>query len=271
MKSALSIQKYLALNSGRYLREMVKLPRIKSNIYLTTHLEIAATNLLHYHETAHLSFILKGGAIDKRKNNKTERTSSGLMFFHAGELHETIYQVFPVRNINIELESGFFRHNSITETDLNFSIATNPNAKFNMLRIYKEILAGDEFSDNSIEMLLLGLIEGKDVYEKVRPVWINKVSELLHDNWNKEVSVQDLAEIAMVHPKTVSKYFPHYFACTLGEYRRKIKIEKALTLIKTSKLTLTEIAYECGFYDQSHFTATFKELTGFLPKQFRKI
>lgn len=271
MKSALSIQKYLALNRGRYLREAVKLPRVKSNIYLTTHLEIAATDLLHYHETAHLSFILNGGVIDKRKTAETERISTDLMFFRAGELHESIYKGFPVRNINIELESDFFIQNAINESDLSDSIVKSSNAKFNMLKIYKEILADDEFSDNSIEMLLLGLIEDRNIYEKTRPHWIKTVSELLHDNWNKELSVQDLANIAKVHPKTISKYFPAYFVCTLGEYRRKIKIEKALALIKTSKLSLTEIAYECGFYDQSHFTATFKQLTGFLPRQFQKI
>jgi AraC family transcriptional regulator len=271
MPSALSIQKYLALNRGRYSHEVVKLPRINSNIYLTTHLEIAATNLLHYHETAHLHFILNGGMIDRRKNSETERISSELTFFHAGELHESIYRGFPVRNITIELEADFFRKNSVSEADLYLSVSQNPTAKFNMLKVYKEILAKDEFSHSSIDMLLLGLIEAKNVYERVRPLWINKVSELLHDNWDKELSVQDLALVANVHPKTISKYFSKYFACTLGEYRRKIKVEKALTLIKTSKLTLTEIAYECGFYDQSHFTGIFKELTGFLPKQFKKI
>lgn len=271
MNSALTIQKYLALNRGRYKREVVSLPRIGSCLYLNTHLETAATDLLHYHDTAHLSFILKGGAIDKRKNFIDERISGELMFFRAGEPHQTIYKGFPVRNINIELKADFFVENQIDENDLGDSFINIPNAKFSMLKIYKELLANDEFSDSSIEMLLLNLLDYSDLPKKSRPVWLNKIVELLHDNWNKEISVNDLANLTNVHPKTISKYFPRYFNCTLGEYRRNLKVEKALSLIKSSKLSLTEIAYECGFYDQSHFTGIFKQLTGLQPKQFKKL
>ncbi|MEW6737177.1 MAG: helix-turn-helix domain-containing protein [Acidobacteriota bacterium] len=42
-------------------------------------------------------------------------------------------------------------------------------------------------------------------------------------------------------------------------------------MIKNSQMSLTEIALHCGFADQSHFTRNFKEITGFLPKEFRKI
>lgn len=271
MNSALTIQKYLALNQGRYQREVVKLPRIGSCLYLTTHHETAATDLLHYHETAHLSFVLNGGVIDKRKSSEDERISGELMFFRAGEPHQSIYRGFPVRNINIELNSGFFLENQIDERSLSDSFVKTPNAKFSMLKIYKELSANDEFSDSSIELLLLNLINYTDFQEKIRPVWLNKIVELLHDNWNQEISITDLANVTKVHPKTISKHFPRYFNCTLGEYRRNLKVEKALSLIKSSKLSLTEIAYECGFYDQSHFTGIFKQLTGLRPKQFKKL
>jgi AraC family transcriptional regulator len=115
------------------------------------------------------------------------------------------------------------------------------------------------------------LITNKKFVEKSRPNLLDKIVELLNDNWNSEISLSDLAFVANVHPKTISKHFPRYFNCTLGEYRRIIKVDKSLSLIKTSNLSLTEIAYECGFYDQSHFTATFKYMTGFRPKEFQKI
>ncbi len=64
-----------------------------------------------------------------------------------------------------------------------------------------------------------------------------------------------MATIIGVHPVTISKYFPRYFSCTLGEYMRKLKIEKSLSLIKSPGNSLTNVAYACGFFDQSHFTA----------------
>lgn len=271
MDSGLSIQSYLALNQGRYLSERIKFPQINGSVYVTTHLETAATDLLHYHETTHFSFVLNGGVVDKRKNFDAERLSGELMFFHAGEPHQSIYKGFPCKNVNIELESDFFQDNFITEADFKSSIEKNPNAKLTLLKIYKELSVNDEFSGCSAEMLLLNLLEIRSVSKNARPKWIKVILELLNDKWNEEISLNDLAIAANVRPKTISKYFPKYFACTLGEYRRRLKIEKSLSLIKTSKLSLTEIAYQCDFFDQSHFTRTFKQLTGFLPKQFQKL
>ena len=52
---------------------------------------------------------------------------------------------------------------------------------------------------------------------------------------------------------------------------RKLKVEKALTLIKNTSSDLTEVALTCGFADQSHFIRTFKQVIGFLPRQFQKL
>jgi AraC family transcriptional regulator len=57
----------------------------------------------------------------------------------------------------------------------------------------------------------------------------------------------------------------------LGDYIRQIKIDKALKLIRSNKLSLTAVAYECGFTDQAHFIKTFYLVTGMLPKQYRNI
>ncbi len=102
------------------------------------------------------------------------------------------------------------------------------------------------------------------------PIWVIRLKELLHDNWNKEMSLAEISQIVQVHPVTVSKYFRKYFSNTLGEYRRKLKIEKSINLIKNSNKSLSEIAYNCNFSDQSHFIRNFKTHTGFLPKDFRR-
>jgi AraC family transcriptional regulator len=51
---------------------------------------------------------------------------------------------------------------------------------------------------------------------------------------------------------------------------RKLKIERSLEMLKTPGIRLTDVAYDCGFFDQSHFTRTFKQLTGLLPAQYQK-
>jgi AraC family transcriptional regulator len=136
---------------------------------------------------------------------------------------------------------------------------------------------GDPCSGESIRMLLLYLLEGpnrvskKGSANKAHPGWVGKIREYIQDRWNEPVTLQDLSLAAGVHPITISKHFPRYFTCTLGEHLRRIKIEKALALVKSTSRSLTEIAFECGFADQSHFIRVFKVLTGFIPNDFRKL
>ena len=117
-------------------------------------------------------------------------------------------------------------------------------------------------------MLLLDFLSLTGKHSAGQPHWIGVIDELLRDRWAEQVSLDELSVAAGVHPVTVCKYFHKYFGCTLAEYMRKLKIEHALPLIGAAGLNLTQIAYTCGFADQSHFTRTFKEFSGFLPHNY---
>jgi AraC family transcriptional regulator len=233
----------------------------------------AAAAVMHYHENTHVNFVLQGGVLDKRKTWETERAPGELMFFHAGEPHKTIIEQFPTKSIDLVIEHEFLRDNLATESSINSAVEKSPQAKFIMLRIYKELISEDAFSNCSIKMLLLNLIHANPETDspKTFPGWIKTVAEVARDKWNETLTLKDLSEAAGVHPITISKHFPKYFSCTFGEYMRRLKIEKSLYFLKVSSFSLTEIAVECGFSDQSHFIRTFKQLTGFLPNNYKKI
>ena len=171
---------------------------------------------LHYHENPHISLVLAGGSLEKRKNLAVERLPGKITFYRSGE---------------------------------------------------------DDQSSLSVSMLLLDLLQqaSNSLDGKKHYSWVSDIEEVLRGNWDRRLSLNALSSIAKVHPVTLSRQFHKYHSCTLGEYLRKLKIEKALTLIKTSRQSLTEIVYECGFADQSHFTRTFKCLTGLLPHAYQKL
>lgn len=271
MGSILTNQPLSAARERKHASEVFLFPKGEAAIYVSTLFEIGDSDQPHFHDEPHLAFILNGGLLDKRRASENERESGALAFFHAGERHQTITKTFPTKYVSLQFETDYFRRNPHIENRLQTSLRNSLNAKFLMLKIYSEMRAADEFSPDSLEMLLQALLAGEAAGEKKRPGWLERIVEQLNDRWNEELSLIELARAADVHPKTVSKYFPRFFRCTLGEYRRRLRIEKSLSLIKNSKLPLTAIAYECGFYDQSHFTATFKNLTGFLPKQFQRL
>lgn len=262
------------LGKGAYLGKVLDLSKSDGILAgATSYYPGDGTGVMHYHENSHLSFVLRGGGVEKRKSCEFERLPGQIMFFHAGEPHQCINKLFPARNINLEIEPAFLSDNRLTESTVNFSVLKNPNSKFIMLKVYKELLAADAFSGSSVKMLLLYLTctDPKAESGNGQPCWVNLIKELLHDRWNGQLSLKDLSQATGIHPVTISKFFPKYFSCTFGEYMRWLKIEKSLQLIKTSSVSLTEIAHGCGFSDQSHFTRTFKQLTGFLPSQYARL
>jgi AraC-like DNA-binding protein len=103
------------------------------------------------------------------------------------------------------------------------------------------------------------------------PSWVLKIKDVLYANFSEPFSLNELSKELDIHPVHLSRDFSKYFYCSLGDYIRKIKIEKSLSLFDNKNLSLTDIAYQCGFSDQSHFTRCFKALNGLTPLVYRKI
>lgn len=226
----------------------------------------------HTHSNAHITFILTGGNREQRKKSEFEASPGKVIFYNSDEVHRNSNTALPSKNINLEIESNFLEGYDIKMTSIGAIIHTNPDAKFLLLKIYNEMRQSDLYSGESIQMLFLNLVTTVNhLLNKQQPLWIKIIYEQLNDRWAEKITLNDLARAANVHPVTISKHFPKFFSCTLGEYMRKLKVEKALSMLKSTSLSLTEIAYTCGFADQSHFTHTFRQMTGFLPGQYRKI
>lgn len=211
--------------------------------------------------------------MERRRRAVTDCRPGRLLFYHSGESHQNVNVVYPSKNFNVEIGEAFFSRYKLSDADIDARLATGPRAKFTMLRIYKAALDKSENADLEIHSLLLSLLfEGeKEAGSKILPLWVGRVAEVIHDRWDENLSLLELSRQAGVHPTTISKHFPKYFSCTLGEYVRHLRVEKALTMIRRTGRSLTEVAHRCGFADQSHFTRVFKETTGLLPKSYRKI
>lgn len=227
----------------------------------------------HSHNNAHITLFLNGGTTEKRKSFSETVGPGSLLFYHSDELHLNQNTLFPSRNINVEIEENLLKELEINESVIEKSVQNVALTKFLILKIFKETQTADSFSNDTIRMLFSQLLNSNNHLERFEksPFWVKSLNELLNDCWNENPNLQDLAQVLHLNPITISKHFPKYFGCTLGEYMRRIKINRSLSLIQSSSENLTEIALQCGFSDQSHFIRTFKNQTGFLPKQFQKL
>jgi AraC family transcriptional regulator len=70
------------------------------------------------------------------------------------------------------------------------------------------------------------------------------------------------------------QYFTKAFKAATGvtpsHWLQQYRVEMAMQLLGTTALPIAEIAIECGFADQSHFTRVFSRFAGSSPRTWRK-
>lgn len=140
---------------------------------------------------------------------------------------------------------------------------------------WAQFLFKKKHTEGPIDRLLLQVYHQylKDKDGKKAPAWAQELKEMIQDQMDTHMtfSLQQASEELEINPAYLSREFSRYFEnMTFGDYIRKLRIEKAQSLIKTSNHTLTEIAYLTGFSDQAHFSRIFKLYTGQTPSAFKK-
>ena len=99
---------------------------------------------------------------------------------------------------------------------------------------------------------------------------IKTVVEYMRHNFKREISLEELAGIANYSSYHFIRVFKQQTGKTPFDYLIDIKLEKATELLRDKKHTVTQICYECGFSNPSHFTTVFKRRIGVTPSHFQK-
>jgi AraC-like DNA-binding protein len=71
-----------------------------------------------------------------------------------------------------------------------------------------------------------------------------------------------------ITPRYLQKLFLQYTGIPPKLYGKINRFQQSLRLISNKENTLTSIAYDCGYFDQSHFIREFKSFTGLTPSAY---
>ncbi|MPY88856.1 MAG: helix-turn-helix domain-containing protein [Luteitalea sp.] len=140
--------------------------------------------------------------------------------------------------------------------------------------VRRELELGDDLSATSVEAAIiallaeLGEVPGLEALSAPAP-WLERVREQLHDEFRQRHTLENLACTVGVHRVHLAREFRRCFGCTVGHYIRQRRVEFACHRLAASPDSLSRIAFDAGFADQSHFTNTFRRLVGVSPGVFR--
>lgn len=93
----------------------------------------------------------------------------------------------------------------------------------------------------------------------------------LLDNYTKEITLEDIARDLSYNKYYISHVISETFKCNFRVLINSYRISMAQNLLLSSDRTISEIAYECGFRNQSSFNRIFLKHCGITPSGFRKM
>lgn len=98
---------------------------------------------------------------------------------------------------------------------------------------------------------------------------INKMLQYIHVNIENHSSLDKLARDLNISVGYASDCFKKNMGVSVMRYVQKIKIERAKNLLLSTDESILYIGILLGFYDQSHFSRTFKSIVGVSPTHYR--
>lgn len=99
---------------------------------------------------------------------------------------------------------------------------------------------------------------------------LSEVFQYVNENYKKDIVLVEIAAIANMTPTSFCRMFKLKTKKNFVEYLNEIRVSKACKFLLETDLSMSEIAYECGYKTASNFNKLFKKFMGMTPSEFKK-
>ena len=100
---------------------------------------------------------------------------------------------------------------------------------------------------------------------------LSEVLKYIHLHFSEELTLQQLASAAHLHPNYFIRLFKSVTGMTPARYIQKKRISASQGLLEYTNESISEIMQKTGFRDLSHFSKAFKKECGYTPRQYRTL
>ena len=126
--------------------------------------------------------------------------------------------------------------------ELLFTLLTNPNNKDLLLQLH-------EIADHHRESL----------------------SEIMEANYTYNLSLSEFAELSHLSLASFKREFKKVFGTTPGKWLKEKRLDHAGRILSTSSKSISDVAFESGFENTTHFSRVFKEKFHQTPLHYRQL
>lgn len=98
---------------------------------------------------------------------------------------------------------------------------------------------------------------------------INKVYQFIMDNYADSPTLEQIADVANMSATAFCRYFKSHTHKTYTQFLNEIKIGNACKLLMDNNHSISQVCYEIGFNNFTHFNSQFKKIIGITPREYK--
>jgi AraC-like DNA-binding protein len=99
---------------------------------------------------------------------------------------------------------------------------------------------------------------------------LSKVLSHLEEHIDEPLNLDGLARLAHMSKNHLLRVFKQCYKTTPGDYLIRLRLARAVEMMRLPGRTLTEIAFAAGFGDSNYFSRQFRKIYGQTPREFRQ-
>ena len=248
----------------------------------------------HWHDEIEIIRIIKGELYINLNNISDYHVKKGdVVFINPETIHrakpiDCIYECIifnpnffatttSCKNFIDNILNHEYMVNELITTDIS-EFESTVNIAFETI---KEGNKSNKFTIISAIYALFGIILDKHLYtdfslhskipQDKNLIKFKKTLAYIRSNYDKPITLTDMANNMEMSTRYFCSVFKNMTQKTPIEYLNEYRIEKSARKLLNSDMSITDIAYSCGFNDLSYFIKTFKRIKGITPRLYRNI
>lgn len=241
----------------------------------------------HSHDFYELVLVTSGSAIHIQDGEATPISQGSILYINNLSTYHCFTNMDQLCLVNVLLEPELLQGQPLLQI-----LSDSFSSKFSQLLLPPNILEkseqilqqinyenhrSDPYSRTMIENLLTQLaITLWRTYRHPTQLYRQKNIRLLmilnelNENFRHKIEWPELCEKYKLPPRTLNRKMQDMVGLTPNNYLNRIRLCHASVLLKNTKKSITDIAFNCGFNDSNYFSNKFHQLFTLTPLQYRK-
>lgn len=244
---------------------------------IATGRHINTPNRSYFHQkrnTFIIHYILKGKGTFHYQNTSVELSEQDLFIMYPG--YEYFYEADaenPWDYIWVEFIGNNAEH-IVSQTPFSVTVPyihseEDLSCYLQNIVAHKGFLFTDQISMLGYLYVFLGKITPKNVENKDE-IYLEKAFSYVSKHYSEKITVDKLAKQLNISRDYLYKIFMNNLKYSPSSYIIKYRINESLFLLSNTSLSIGKISETVGFYDQFHFSKTFKKHMMMTPLEYRK-